>query len=82
MLTHKLKNILPLNALSGILLFLAAVLALFMENTSLTEIYSTIKYTPVSLVFGAFSIDKPLLLWINDGLMAIFFFMHVRTYSL
>ena len=75
MLTHKLKNILPLNALSGILLFLAAVLALFMENTSLTEIYSTIKYTPVSLVFGAFSIDKPLLLWINDGLMAIFFLL-------
>jgi Na+:H+ antiporter, NhaA family len=37
--------------------------------------YDALLRTPVSVRIGAFAIDKPLLLWINDGLMAIFFFL-------
>lgn len=59
----------------GILLIAATMLALIMENTSLYTLYGQIKGTPVSLQIGGFAIDKPLLLWINDGLMAIFFLL-------
>ncbi|MCS5596971.1 MAG: Na+/H+ antiporter NhaA [Alphaproteobacteria bacterium] len=59
----------------GILLLGATVLALVMENTALYTLYDAIKDTPVTLRIGTFKIDKPLLLWINDGLMAIFFLL-------
>ncbi len=59
----------------GILLFLAAVLAIVFANTPLSYIYDLLLSTPVEIRVGALGIDKPLLLWINDGLMAIFFFL-------
>lgn len=59
----------------GILLCIAAVLAMVVENSPLTTYYEMFKDLPVVLQFGAFKIDKPLLLWINDGLMAIFFLL-------
>ncbi len=58
----------------GIALVGAAILALFVVNSSLSGAYSAFLGTPVAIQIGAFAIDKPLLLWINDGLMAIFFF--------
>jgi NhaA family Na+:H+ antiporter len=74
-----MKNILgrffSMNTAPGILLCLAAVLAMLMENSPLYALYDAIKDTPVVLQIGAFAIDKPLLLWINDGLMAIFFLL-------
>ncbi|MCB1562977.1 MAG: Na+/H+ antiporter NhaA [Alphaproteobacteria bacterium] len=72
----KLINALSsMKAAPGILLFLAALLAMFMENSPLSGLYGALKDTPVVLQVGAFIIDKPLLLWINDGLMAIFFLL-------
>lgn len=59
----------------GIVLCVAAFLAMLMENSPLYGLYDAIKDTPVILQIGAFAIDKPLLLWINDGLMAIFFLL-------
>ncbi len=61
-------------AAGGIVLMLAAVLALILDNSPLSTLYDALLKTPVVIQIGAFSIDKPLLLWINDGLMAIFFF--------
>lgn len=60
---------------SGILLLAAALLAMVMANSPLSHLYDLFLNTPVAVKVGAFEIAKPLLLWINDGLMAIFFFL-------
>jgi Na+:H+ antiporter, NhaA family len=70
-----LKEFFKLEAAGGILLGIAAILALVMENSPLNVFYDMILNTPVAVQVGAFAIDKPLLLWINDGLMAIFFLL-------
>jgi Na+:H+ antiporter, NhaA family len=62
-------------AAGGIVLLAAAAVALLLSNSPLVWAYDAILHTPVSVRFGDFAIDKPLLLWINDGLMAIFFFL-------
>lgn len=61
--------------LSGLLLMAAAVLALILSNTPLSYYYNLLLSTPMAISIGQFAVAKPLLLWINDGLMAIFFFM-------
>lgn len=63
------------DAAGGIVLLAAALFALVLANSRLSPVYDAILETPVSLRIGAFGIDKPLLLWINDGLMAVFFFL-------
>jgi NhaA family Na+:H+ antiporter len=73
--TRIVQEFLTTNSAPGVLLCVAAVLAVFMENSPLYGLYDAIKDTPVVLQVGAFAIDKPLLLWINDGLMAIFFLL-------
>ncbi len=60
---------------SGILLIFVTLLALFLQNSFLTDFYTNFLYTPVHITFGDFGIAKPFLLWVNDGLMAIFFFL-------
>lgn len=59
----------------GIALMCAAVLALILANSPLASLYDSLLQTPVEIRVGALDIDKPLILWINDGLMAIFFFL-------
>jgi len=59
----------------GIVLLVCAVLALFWANSPVAESYFRLWNTPVEIRFGNLKLDKPLLLWINDGLMAIFFFL-------
>lgn len=62
-------------AASGIILVVAAVMAMIMANSPLFGLYNGLLEIPVSIQFGAFTIAKPLLLWVNDGLMAVFFFL-------
>ncbi len=59
----------------GICLAFATVLALVIANTSLYEAYHHALETPIIVGIGSFVIDKHALHWINDGLMAIFFFL-------
>ncbi len=60
---------------SGILLIFVTILALALKNSMLSEYYSAFLATPVEVRFSDLHIAKPLLLWINDGLMAIFFLL-------
>lgn len=64
-----------LEAASGILLLLFTVLALVWANSPFGASYFRLWETPVTAAIGSLVIAKPLLLWINDGLMAIFFFL-------
>ncbi|QXG36681.1 Na+/H+ antiporter NhaA [Pseudomonas viridiflava] len=62
-----------LEAAGGLLLIAAAALALIINNSPLSWLYNAFLETPVESRIGAMQIAKPLLLWINDGLMALFF---------
>lgn len=62
-------------AAGGIVLMFAAAFALALDNSPISWLYDALLGTPVVIKIGAFEINKPLLLWINDGLMAIFFFL-------
>ena len=64
-----------LEAASGLLLIAGAILALIINNSPLSWLYSGLLDTPVVAQIGALKIAKPLLLWINDGLMALFFLL-------
>jgi len=70
-----ISTFLKLESAGGIILILASVLALIFANTSLEGFYQLILSTPVEIRVGGLEIAKPLLLWINDGLMAVFFFL-------
>ena len=56
-------------------MIVVAFVALAVENSPLQPLYDALLDTPVEIRIGAFQIAKPLLLWINDGLMAVFFFL-------
>jgi len=60
----------------GIVLLACALIAMLWANSPLSEYYFRLWSIPVEVRFGNLvDIDKPLLLWINDGLMAVFFFL-------
>jgi NhaA family Na+:H+ antiporter len=69
------KEFLQKESAGGLLIIAAAVLAMLAENSPLKSLYDAWLSTPVGIQFGAFLLNKPLLLWINDGLMAVFFFL-------
>ena len=71
----RVQDFLKLETSAGIILMFAALLALIANNTFLSQYYGQLLSTPVAVQIGALEIAKPLLLWINDGLMAIFFFL-------
>jgi NhaA family Na+:H+ antiporter len=62
-------------AASGILLLLFTVIALIWANSPWSGGYNDLWHTKLTFGLGDFTLDKPLILWINDGLMAIFFFV-------
>lgn len=70
-----LRDFLKLEAASGILLMAAALLAIIASNSPLKPWYELSLSLPVEIRFGGLFIGKPLILWINDGLMAMFFFV-------
>lgn len=72
---NSLNNFLKLESASGIILVAAAVLALILANSPLFGVYSLLIELPVEIRVGPLHIAKPLILWINDGLMAVFFFL-------
>ena len=75
---EKLKGALAFfhhEAAGGLLLVVAALVALLASNSPLAWLYDGFLHTPVGMRVGDLALDKSLLHWINDGLMAIFFFL-------
>jgi NhaA family Na+:H+ antiporter len=62
-------------ASGGIVLFIATLLALFLANSVFSETYQHLLETPIAITLGRIGLTEDLLHWINDGLMAIFFFV-------
>ena len=71
----RLSTLLHHEAAGGVLLMLAAALALVLDNSPLAPLYDALLTIPVVVQVGALTLAKPLLLWINDGLMALFFLL-------
>jgi len=70
-----IKNFIGKESFGGIILVAMAILAIFVANSAFSNYYNLLLNVPVSIEIGTFEISKPLLLWVNDGLMAIFFFL-------
>lgn len=68
-----IDRFLRMEAASGILLIIAAVIALGMANSPFQYLYEHLFDTVIQVRIAGLNIEKPLLLWVNDGLMAIFF---------
>jgi len=74
-MNHMLKGFIKNDSTPGILLITVTILALLLQNSAFSSLYTSFLHTPVEIRFGQLHIAKPLLLWVNDGLMAIFFFV-------
>ena len=74
-MAHPIKDFIQKDSSSGILLIFVTLLALILQNSAMSAHYMSFLHTPVEIRFGELHIAKPLLLWVNDGLMAIFFFV-------
>jgi len=70
-----IKGFLKMESSGGIVLMVAAILAMILANSPLSVYYDLFIDTPVHIRIGTIEIAKPLLLWINDGLMALFFLL-------
>ena len=74
-LDSTIASFFKLESAGGLMLILAAVLAMILANSPLDHVYHWMLSMPVEVRVGPLEIAKPLILWINDGLMAIFFFL-------
>ena len=74
-LLSRIKAFFSTESAPGVLLFIAAVLAMVVANSPLAPDYRGFLDIPIVFSAGSFAIAKPLLLWVNDGLMALFFLL-------
>ena len=70
-----LREFLELETAGGILLIACVLIAMLTANSPLSGIYASLLDLTVAVQVGTLVINKPLLLWVNDGLMAVFFFL-------
>jgi NhaA family Na+:H+ antiporter len=66
---------LALESAGGILLVIAAIVAIVLANSPLQGLYERVLGVPVTVSVGQFGLSKPFVLWVNDGLMAVFFLL-------
>jgi NhaA family Na+:H+ antiporter len=75
MIFGQIERLLKHDAAGGVLLLVSALLALFVANSHLAPYYDAFLSTKLSVLIDGQGLSKPLILWINDGLMALFFFL-------
>jgi NhaA family Na+:H+ antiporter len=69
------RDFVKLESAGGILLLIASILALLVANSPLSSIYRDLLDTTIAVQVGELVVSKPFFLWVNDGLMAVFFFL-------
>lgn len=69
------QKFVQIEGLSGLLLFGATIVAMLWANSGFSDVYEWLWNFKIGITSDTFSLSKPLILWINDGLMAIFFFL-------
>ncbi|MCF8364490.1 MAG: Na+/H+ antiporter NhaA [Bacteroidales bacterium] len=74
-IVNPLNKFIKMEAFSGILLMIVTAIALIMANSFMSDAYFGFFKQKLTFAFEGFELSKPLLLWINDGLMAIFFLL-------
>ncbi len=74
-IAEALREFLQLETTGGVLLLIAGAVAMLVANSPLSGVYAALLDTTVAIQVGALVINKPLFLWVNDGLMAVFFFL-------
>src|SRR5262245_21584897 len=74
-LRRPVERCLAIEAASGILLLVAATIALLWANSPWSAGYAALWHTPIGLRVGALAFERDLHFWINDGLMVVFFFV-------
>lgn len=74
-LVSAVDDFMQMESAGGILLLIAAIAAILIANSPLAGLYDALLGMTLAVQIGALQISKPLLLWINDGLMAVFFFL-------
>ncbi|MFT5706617.1 MAG: NhaA family Na+:H+ antiporter [Oceanospirillaceae bacterium] len=74
-MVQRWKQFIQTDASSGIILVAVTAIALLMANSFFSTSYTSFLEFPISVGLGTFEINKPLVLWVNDGLMALFFFV-------
>ena len=72
-MTNMIQKFLQNESAGGILLIGAAMVAMLLANSPASWLYDVLLAMPIEVRIGEFEIAKPLLLWVNDGLMVIFF---------
>ena len=73
--SNKIRDFFKMESASGILLVIMALVAMLLANSSLAAWYNSLLETEAQVRIGSLNLEKPLLLWINDGLMALFFLL-------
>ncbi len=72
---NRLESLFKHEAAGGIVLMLATMLALGVANSGMADLYTRVLHMEFSVTLGGTGLSKPLILWINDGLMAVFFLL-------
>ena len=70
-----IRKFIQTESAGGLLLIAAAAAALVLDNSPLGWLYDRLLELPFAISLGQHGLEKPLLLWINDGLMAVFFLL-------
>ena len=73
--TEALREFLRLESAGGLILVVSAILAMVLANSPLADSYVQLLSLKITVMIESFGVSKPLLLWVNDGLMAVFFLL-------
>ena len=73
--TEALREFLRLESAGGLILVMSAILAMVLANSPLADSYVQLLTLKITVMVESFGVSKPLLLWVNDGLMAVFFLL-------